>query len=158
MESSQSGIGVQGRMSRSQSASAAGLGLRCAAFLIDYILTTLVLTLTLVSAAWIKRSWMAPEPANFIVTMGYLGTAGLIFYNWVYLFVQGGRSLGKNFIGLRVVRNDGANLDYKTALLRHIIGYPISFLCLGLGILWILVDSRQQGWHDKLAGTTVVRD
>lgn len=158
MESSQSGIGVRGRRRSSQTGSAAGLGLRCAAFLIDYILTMLVLTLTLVTAAWIKRSWLASSAANIIVTMGYLGTAGLIFYNWIYLFVQEGRSLGKNFIGLRVMRTDGANRDYKTALLRHIIGYPISFLCLGLGILWILVDSRQQGWHDKLAGTIVVRD
>jgi uncharacterized RDD family membrane protein YckC len=26
-----------------------------------------------------------------------------------------------------------------------------------LGILWVGFDARKQGWHDKLAGTLVVR-
>jgi len=134
----------------------AGLGLRCGAFLIDYIIIALALTVSLTLAAWIKRSWMAPSAANMVITMGYLVAGGLVFYNWVYLYAHGGRSLGKNFIGLRVIRTDGASLDYRTAALRHIIGYPISLL--GLGILWMLVDSKQQGWHDKLAGTIVIRD
>lgn len=136
----------------------AGLGLRCGAFLIDYIMIALVLTVSLTLAAWIKRSWMAPSAADMVVMLGYLGAGGLVFYNWVYLYAHGGQSLGKNFIGLRVIRIDGASLDYRTAALRHIIGYPISLLCLGLGILWMLVDSKQQGWHDKLAGTIVIRD
>jgi len=25
------------------------------------------------------------------------------------------------------------------------------------GILWVAFDPRKQGWHDKLAGTVVVR-
>ena len=29
-------------------------------------------------------------------------------------------------------------------------------LCLGL--IWVAFDARKQGWHDKLAGTVVVRD
>jgi uncharacterized RDD family membrane protein YckC len=26
-----------------------------------------------------------------------------------------------------------------------------------LGIIWVAFDPRKQGWHDKLAGTVVVR-
>ena len=26
-----------------------------------------------------------------------------------------------------------------------------------LGIIWLLIDQRKQGWHDMLAGTVVVR-
>ena len=33
----------------------------------------------------------------------------------------------------------------------------VSFLAFGLGILWVAVDRRKQGWHDKLARTVVVR-
>jgi uncharacterized RDD family membrane protein YckC len=35
--------------------------------------------------------------------------------------------------------------------------YYLSSLLLGLGFIWVAFDSRKQGWHDKLAGTLVVR-
>jgi len=35
--------------------------------------------------------------------------------------------------------------------------YFLSGLPLLLGIFWIAFDGRKQGWHDKLAGTVVVR-
>jgi uncharacterized RDD family membrane protein YckC len=72
--------------------------------------------------------------------------------------VQEGQSFGKRMIGLRVVRLDGAPMDYQTALIRHIIGYPLSLLFFGMGLLWVLWDPKQQGWHDKLAKTIVVKE
>ena len=36
------------------------------------------------------------------------------------------------------------------------LGYILSGLCLFLGFLWIGIDKRRQGWHDKLANTVVV--
>jgi uncharacterized RDD family membrane protein YckC len=139
-------------------ASLASLGLRCGAFLIDYILTLLILAVPLVIAVYIKRRWNASTIANTILIVGYLATLGLIFFNWIYFYVQNGQSLGKTFIGLRVVRLDGETIDYKTAILRHLIGYPLSVFCLGLGMLWVLWDAKQQGWHDKLAKTVVVKE
>lgn len=136
----------------------AGPGLRCSAFLLDYILTLLIPAVTLVLAVYIKRRWMAPSVATAIVTVGYLATAALIFINYIYFYVRHGQSFGKRFIGLRVVRADGQPIDYKTAVLRHIAGYPLSLFFFGLGILWMLWDGKQQGWHDKLAKTIVVRD
>jgi uncharacterized RDD family membrane protein YckC len=50
----------------------------------------------------------------------------------------------------------GAPITIKQALLRY-IGYYISAIVLGLGFLWIVWDKRKQGWHDKLAGTVVIR-
>jgi uncharacterized RDD family membrane protein YckC len=35
--------------------------------------------------------------------------------------------------------------------------YIVSALPLGLGFFWIAFDAKKQGWHDKLAGTVVVR-
>jgi uncharacterized RDD family membrane protein YckC len=29
---------------------------------------------------------------------------------------------------------------------------------LFLGIIWVGFDKRKQGWHDKLAGTVVIRN
>lgn len=58
---------------------------------------------------------------------------------------------------LRVVRADnGENIDIARAILRY-VGVIISFLVLLLGVIWVAFDARKQGWHDKLAGTVVVR-
>src|SRR5689334_23253894 len=62
----------------------ASLGLRCGAFLLDYILTMLVLALTVLVAYYIKRRWEAPELANFVLLLGYLLTAGVLFLNLVF--------------------------------------------------------------------------
>ncbi len=42
------------------------------------------------------------------------------------------------------------------AVLRYFC-YILSSLPLCLGFLWIAFDSRKQAWHDKLAGTVVIR-
>ncbi len=136
----------------------ASLGLRCGAFLIDYILTLLIPAVTLILAVYIKRQWFANTFSFVLVIIGYLATAALIYFNLIYFYVHNGQSLGKSFIGLRVVRQDGAPIDYRTAIIRHIVGYPLSVFCLGMGFLWMFWDQKQQGWHDKLAKTLVIKD
>lgn len=143
---------------RAAHAELAGIGARCSAMLLDYILTLLLPALTLVIGVYIKRRWLSPSVANAIVLIGYIATAALLFFNLVYFYVQDGQSFGKRFLGLRVVRADGGPLDYKTALLRNVVGYGIGLLSLLLGFLWALWDGRRQGWHDKLAGTIVVKE
>ena len=43
-------------------------------------------------------------------------------------------------------------------LLVRFLGYFASILTLGIGFLWIAIDRRKQGLHDKIAHTVVVRD
>src|SRR5215470_17913788 len=131
---------------------------RCSAFLLDYILTLLAPALALVLAVYVKRRLMNSTAATAIEVVGYLATAVVFFFNYVYSYMRRGQSFGKRFIGVRVVRTDGRPIDYQTAVLRHIVGYPLSILLFGLGIVWMLWDGRRQGWHDKLARTVVVRD
>ncbi len=66
-----------------------------------------------------------------------------------------GQTPGKRLMGVRVVRSDAQRLRWGNAIRRE-LAYPLSAL-LFLGYLWILFDNRRQGWHDKLAGTVVVR-
>ncbi|MGH9766004.1 MAG: RDD family protein [Blastocatellia bacterium] len=141
-----------------EESSLAGVSLRCGAFLLDYILTLLIPAVTLVLAVYVKRRWMAPAAANAVVIFGYLATAAVIYLNYVYFYLRHGQSFGKRFIGIRVVRIDGEPIDYRTAVLRHIVGYPLCVLLFGLGIIWMFWDGRQQGWHDKLAKTIVIKD
>jgi uncharacterized RDD family membrane protein YckC len=34
----------------------------------------------------------------------------------------------------------------------------VSILTLGIGFLWIAIDRRKQGLHDKIAHTVVIRE
>ena len=131
--------------------------LRCSAFLLDYILTLLAPALALVLAVYVKRRLMSPTAATAIEIVGYLAAAVIFFFNYIDAYMRRGQSFGKRFMGLRVVRTDGRPIDYKTAMLRNIIGYGLSFMIFGLGIMWMLWDGRRQGWHDKLAKTIVVK-
>lgn len=133
----------------------ASIGLRCGAFLLDYILMMLIPAVTISIALLFKRT--LPGLAWTILYVGYAAALALILINWIYLVRNDGQTLGKRILGIRVVRGDGGRPGYREVLLRHLVGYPLNLLCGGLGFLWMLWDSKQQGWHDKLAGTVVIR-
>jgi uncharacterized RDD family membrane protein YckC len=67
------------------------------------------------------------------------------------------RSPGMAVVGIRIVREeDGGRLTFGRVAVRY-GGYLLSAVPLLLGFAWALFDNRKQAWHDKLAGTVVVR-
>ncbi len=64
---------------------------------------------------------------------------------------------GKLVLGLRIVDAETGGHPRFSRLVVRYIGYLVSALPLGLGYLWMLWDRRGQCWHDKMAGTLVVR-
>jgi uncharacterized RDD family membrane protein YckC len=68
-----------------------------------------------------------------------------------------GQTVGKMFLGLRVLGPDGRNPGFWRTVLRDGLGKPVSAVVLCLGYLWMLWDGEQQTWHDKIAGTRVIR-
>jgi len=66
-----------------------------------------------------------------------------------------GQTLGMATWRLRVQRDDGSPLTWPDAL-KRLAAALLSWLPLGLGYLWILVDSDRRAWHDRLSGTRVV--
>jgi len=67
-----------------------------------------------------------------------------------------GTTIGGIICNLKIVRVDGRPIDWPTAIVRA-LGCFLSLAALGLGFLWILFDDERQAWHDKIAGTVVVR-
>jgi len=65
-------------------------------------------------------------------------------------------TIGGIICGLQVVRLDGRPIDWPTAIVRALSCF-LSLAIVGLGFLWIAIDSERQSWHDKIAGTVVVR-
>jgi uncharacterized RDD family membrane protein YckC len=74
---------------------------------------------------------------------------------FLFFWVVAGFTPGKGLLGLRVVRSNRQPVTIGPALLRY-IGYWVSALFLFLGFLWVIVDRRRQGWHDKIGRTIVV--
>ena len=79
---------------------------------------------------------------------------------WVVLVVyltagwgSAGRTLGKQMMGLRVVRSDGSGLHFVPALLRAVLCATIFPV-----LLLALVSRRNQGLEDVIIGTVVVYD
>ena len=64
---------------------------------------------------------------------------------------------GKMVISARIVCADTGERPTTGQFVIRYLGYYLSLLPLALGFVWIAVDPRKQGWHDKLAGTVVVR-
>jgi uncharacterized RDD family membrane protein YckC len=67
-----------------------------------------------------------------------------------------GSTIGGIVFDLRVVRLDGRPIDWETAIVRA-LGCFLSLAVAGLGFFWIAFDHGKQAWHDKIAGTAVVR-
>ena len=64
---------------------------------------------------------------------------------------------GKMGIAAKIVDAKTGEKPAAWQFLVRFIGYFLAALPLGAGLLWIVVDPRKQGWHDKLARTVVVR-
>jgi hypothetical protein len=77
-----------------------------------------------------------------------------VYYAWAYS--TSGQTSGKSLLGIKVVSIDGSSLDWRKGILRY-VGYILSGIPLCLGFLWSIWDPDKQAWHDKIAGTCVVR-
>lgn len=67
-----------------------------------------------------------------------------------------GTTVGGIVFDLHVVRVDGRPVDWETAIVRA-LGCFLSLCVVFLGFIWIAFDANRQAWHDKIAGTVVVR-
>jgi uncharacterized RDD family membrane protein YckC len=65
-------------------------------------------------------------------------------------------TLGGIICQLRITRVDGTPLSFADALVRGLSSI-FSIVVLGLGCFWVLKDEERQAWHDRVAGTYVVK-
>jgi uncharacterized RDD family membrane protein YckC len=119
----------------------AGVGQRFIALVIDSILLGIVTGI-------------------IVAIVGNIGTVGGfligVAYQWYFLTQNKGQTPGKILIGIRVVKTNGAPLTAIDVVIRY-IGYYINTFFIFIGWLWAIWDDNHQGWHDKLAGTYVVK-
>ncbi len=110
---------------------------------------------------WIRMGALLIDIVLISVIVGVLDLSGdawlvaLAAYGALMWKIRG-TTIGGLVCGLKVVRRDGAELNWDTAIVRA-LGCFLSMVVAGLGFLWIVFDEDRQAWHDKIAGTLVVR-
>ncbi len=132
----------------------AGFWIRTGAAVIDSVLI-LALIVPILSAIYGQSYWSSERAVQgtWDLILNYLLPAIAIIAFWVYKSATPGKLLLK----LRIIdAQTGAQPDLKQFVIRY-LGYFVASIPLLIGIIWVGFDPRKQGWHDKLAGTVVVR-
>ena len=133
----------------------APFALRCGALLIDYILLTLILVFSIMVARLMGGG--ARMAGGTAEKVGIFITLIVAVLDLVVMAGLTGKTVGKWTTGLRIERNDGRLPGIGRAVLRHLVGYPLSLLPFGLGFLIVAVSPTGRALHDLIAGTIVVR-
>lgn len=97
--------------------------------------------------------WVALARWLLVIVGSNLAFVTYVIFFWLLV----DKTIGQALLGLRVVRVDGRSLTFGPAI-RRVLGMYLAILPLFLGFLWVLIDDRRQGWHDKIADTVVVYD
>jgi uncharacterized RDD family membrane protein YckC len=141
-----------------QPVATAGFLIRTMAYLVDALLLSFVggaFPYLVISTTTASQAGSAGQQVS-------ASTGGSIFVSLIYFVIfwsrfGGGRTLGMRLLGLRVIQEkDGAMPEVGTAFIRW-LGLWLSFAVFFVGVIWVAVDSRHQGWHDKIARTLVIR-
>jgi uncharacterized RDD family membrane protein YckC len=134
----------------------AGFWVRTGATIIDTLLTMLVTFPLLISIyGWGyfdgETKDLIAGPADFLISWVFPVVAVITF--WVLKQA----TPGKMAISAKVVDAATGKPASTAQLIGRYFAYIISTLPLCLGFFWIAFDKRKQGWHDKLAGTVVIK-
>ncbi|MGH8178300.1 MAG: RDD family protein [Steroidobacter sp.] len=113
----------------------AGFWIRMVALLIDAVLVGVIVSIL--------------EPPGEIWLLALAGYGAL-------MWKLKSTTIGGIVCNLQVVRVDGREIDWDTSIVRALSCF-LSLAAAGLGFLWIAFDPDRQSWHDKIAGTVVVR-
>jgi uncharacterized RDD family membrane protein YckC len=134
-----------------------GFWARVGASIIDTILV-MVICFPLVTWIYGRDYWSATAlvqgPADFLdFLINWVLPAVAVLLFWIYRQA----TPGKMAISARIVDAQTGGRPSNAQLVGRYFAYYLSMLPLFLGFIWIAFDPRKQGWHDKLAGTVVVR-
>ena len=135
-----------------------GFWKRLIAFLIDVFILTVItvpLLLAIYGRSYIKLAQEGGGIAgvwDFLIQYVLPTIAVIVF--WRYR----GATPGKMAISAKIVDAKTGGPASTGRLVVRYFAYLVSMLPLFLGFVWIAIDKRKQGFHDKIAGTLVVYD
>ncbi|GAB3113635.1 RDD family protein [Aestuariicella hydrocarbonica] len=132
----------------------AGFWIRTAAALIDSLII-LAVTMPLLTLVYGREYWLGDLAiqGTWDVLFNYLLPALAVILFWIYRSATPGKMLLK----LTIVDAATGGKPRTGQWVGRYFAYYLSILPLMLGFIWVAFDARKQGFHDKLAGTVVIR-
>jgi uncharacterized RDD family membrane protein YckC len=143
-----------------------GFWIRFVAYLLDTFIVSIAAGVIVgIFIAIVLLSDQSIDDSNdslFIIGGAIVMVLALIVINWLYEALMTssprGATLGKQALGLRIVRADGAQLSFGRATARHFLKVMITPLVpLAIGYLMAAFTARKRALHDFLADTLVIR-
>ncbi len=141
-------------MEKSDPVAYVGFWPRVWASVIDSALLLVVIVpavLAIYGEAYLRTTRIFAGKADFALQVIFPALVVLAF--WMYR----NATPGKMVIHARIVDARTFAAPSRGQLIGRYLGYYVSIFSLGLGFIWVAFDARRQGFHDKLAGTVVVR-
>jgi uncharacterized RDD family membrane protein YckC len=132
-----------------------GFWIRTGAALIDSILVVII-TAPIVTVVYGIDYWTSEERFQGIIgfLLSYLFPIVAVLVFWIYKSA----TPGKMVTNLTIVDAETGYKPSKGQFIGRYFAYYVSIIPFLLGIIWVGIDKRKQGWHDKLAGTVVIRN
>ncbi|HEY0663859.1 MAG TPA: RDD family protein, partial [Thiobacillaceae bacterium] len=127
---------------------------RVGATIIDTLLimcVTLPLLVAIYGWAYVDSEDFVAGPADAVISWLLPALAVILFW------LKKQATPGKMAVSARVVDAATGNTMSVGQSIGRYLAYIVSTLPLGLGLFWVAWDAKKQGWHDKIAGTVVVR-
>ncbi len=132
----------------------AGLRIRLVATLIDFLIMIPIVYIPL-SLIYGGDYWEGDQAIYgfWDLVLGYI----LPFVATIFFWLKYLGTPGKMLTKLKVIDAETGNKLTLAQSLGRYFGYILAMLPCLIGLLWIGLDEKKQGWHDKLARTVVVR-
>ena len=83
----------------------------------------------------------------------YIMALCFVFYAWFW--THGGQTLGMRAWKIKLVADNGLSITWTQAFFRFCYSL-ISWVPLGAGYLWMLVDKNKLTWHDKVSRSHII--
>jgi uncharacterized RDD family membrane protein YckC len=85
--------------------------------------------------------------------LGFLVGGSLFVAFWSLV----GQTPGMRLLSIHLDAGGSREIGLRTAI-KRLLAVPLALLPAGLGFFAILLSPQRRGWHDRIAGTTVVYD
>jgi uncharacterized RDD family membrane protein YckC len=134
----------------------AGFWIRVAASLIDTLLFSIVIypiIFMVYGAEYFTQNDPAVVYSPLSIFLSYILPIVVILTFWK----KSQATPGKMLLSLKILDAETGSVVPMPRLVVRYVGYFVSAIVLLLGYIWVGFDAKKQGWHDKMAGTVVVR-
>ncbi|HTI72938.1 MAG TPA: RDD family protein [Candidatus Limnocylindria bacterium] len=154
----------------------AGFGVRFAAYSIDWVITFTMSRLLLwpwdkeitdatkLTSQYADMFWKDPAslpmptetlPPMLTIMASLIAIAAMSLTYYVGFNGRYGRTPGKFLLGLKIINQDGSDLNYRQAFARY-AAELLSVMSFGYGYLRIMLTPTHEALHDLVAKTRVI--